>query len=197
MAPPRRTADYDEDDDDEELPSAANALRAAAADRSRRDMAAQQAGVGGFQDEMEDFIDDDDDDSDMSSVSDDEREARRERKRQERRAAQSSRRAGKAQAADPTRAGIDQEAWEELNDIFGNGDDYAWAFKKGDREELRDMEEDDAEDEEGAAEGRAGVQYKDVSSLPTAHICASTDTLSHATLADLRARCHQGAHADG
>lgn len=140
MVPPRRT-----NDGDEQLPSAADA---------------QPVGVGSFPIKMEDYIDDDDNVPIMSLLSGGEREARYEHC-----AAPSSRPTGQAQAADPTLAGINQEALKELNDIFGNGEDSTWAFVKGDRED-----EDDAEYEQNVADGLTGVQGKDVSSFTCAYM---------------------------
>ena len=149
----RRTGYYDDEEDEEDgLPSAAQALRTAADRRNRK-----EAPVAvGFEDEMEDFIDDDE--SDMEEdLSEGEREARREEKRQQRKADTEARRAkqGGAGGFDPGRAGIDAEAWAELNDVFGDGSEYAFALR------LDDDEDEEVEDRLSRRTKRA--DFKDVS----------------------------------
>ncbi|PWN39561.1 hypothetical protein IE81DRAFT_338403 [Ceraceosorus guamensis] len=167
----KRRADTDEEEEEEEeddgLPSAANALRRATDARSRRDRdLAAQAAPSGFEDEMEDFIDDDEDSDMDASISDGEREARRAEKRRLRKEEREARKASKSGLdLDPTRAGIDQDQWEELNDVFGNGEDYAWAFKKGDREgEEGALEEEDEmyEDELADEQRKKKLEFKDI-----------------------------------
>ncbi|CEH12620.1 Transcription elongation factor SPT6 [Ceraceosorus bombacis] len=168
----RRADTYEEEEEEEEddgLPSAANALRRTTDARSRRerDLAAQAA-PSGFEDDMEDFIDDDEDSDMDASISDGEREARRAEKRRLRKEEREARKASKSGLdLDPTRAGIDQDQWEELNDVFGNGEDYAWAFKKGDREgeegALEEEEEDEMYEDELADEQRKKkLEFKDI-----------------------------------
>ena len=45
------------------------------------------------------------------------------------------------------KVGIDPEAWDEIHDIFGNGEDYAWAL---------------AAEEEEEEEKKGKMEYKDV-----------------------------------
>ncbi|KAM0787286.1 hypothetical protein ACM66B_006519 [Microbotryomycetes sp. NB124-2] len=92
-----------------------------------------------FADEMAGFIEDDTQ-SESGAGSDedeDERAARRARKRRERR---KGRRAGLAGA--PIE-GISQEDWQEVTDVFGNGQDYAFALESDDEpekdKELKDI----------------------------------------------------------
>ena len=154
----RRTDYFDEEDEEEEeegLPSAGQALRAAADRRNRKEVAAPV----GFEDEMEDFIDDDE--SDMEEdLSEGEREARREEKRQQRKADVAARRAkgGGVGGFDPGRAGIDAEAWAELNDVFGDGSEYAFALK---------IDDDDEDEEDRQTRGKKRADFKDVSDTCT------------------------------
>lgn len=153
---PRRSGYYEDEEDEEDgLPSAGQALRAAADRKNRKE--AQPAVA--FVDEMEDFIDDDE--SDMEEdLSEGEREARREEKRQQRKADSEARRAKRGGGGfDPGRAGIDAEAWAELNDVFGDGSEYAFALKLDD--------DDDDEREEGDLSSRKKrAEFKDVSIKP-------------------------------
>lgn len=132
----RRGANYDDDDDD--LPSVGNALRAGVA-RKHRD-----TGAGYEDDGLDDFIEEDEDDDEMQGLDEDEREARRQQRREEKRKARMS-----GSAADPAKAGIDREAWDEIHEIFGNGEDYYWAL------------EDDDEDAFDA-ENKNKMEYKDI-----------------------------------
>jgi hypothetical protein len=72
-------------------------------------------------DDDEGFIDDDDDDED-GEMGEEEREQRRREKRR------SEKQRRKAMDARPELAGIDSSAWDEIYDVFGNGDDYDWAL---------------------------------------------------------------------
>lgn len=130
----RRDAQYDDDDD---LPSVGQAIRAGAA-RKQREVA------GGYEDDgLDDFIEEDEEEEEMQGLDEDQREAlRRERREQKRRARMSG------SAADPAKAGIDREAWDEIHEIFGNGEDYHWA--------LEDDEEDVFEEE------KTKMGYKDI-----------------------------------
>lgn len=147
----RRSGYYEDEEDEEDgLPSAGQALRAAADRKIRKE--AQPAVA--FVDEMEDFIDDDE--SDMEEdLSEEEREARREEKRQQRKADSEARRAKRGGGGfDPGRAGIDAEAWAELNDVFGDGSEYAFALK---------LDDDDDEQEEGNLSSRKKrAEFKDI-----------------------------------
>jgi transcription elongation factor SPT6 len=148
----RRTGYYEDEEDEEDgLPSAGQALRAAADRRNCKEVAAPV----GFEDEMEDFIDDDE--SDMEEdLSEGEREARREEKRQQRKADVAARRAkgGGVGGFDPGRAGIDAEAWAELNDVFGDGSEYAFALKIDDYNE---------EEEDNLTRRTKRADFRDVS----------------------------------
>ncbi|UZJ54735.1 hypothetical protein CBS101457_004055 [Exobasidium rhododendri] len=150
----RRPGYYDDEEDGEEdLPSAGQALRLAADRRNRKEAAAPI----GFEDEMEDFIDDDE--SDMEGdMSEGEREARREEKREQRKADVAARRAKGAGVGgfDPGRAGIDAEAWAELNDVFGDGSEYAFALK------IDDDEDDDEANEEDRLSRKKRADFKDI-----------------------------------
>ncbi|PWN35768.1 uncharacterized protein FA14DRAFT_160784 [Meira miltonrushii] len=142
VAPRRATArggdEYD-DDDDEDMPAVGDALRAQS-DRRGRDPVPYN-----YEDEMEDFIDDDDESEMDEAMSEGEREARREEKRAKRKAELEERRARRDGrfGFDPSRAGIDAEAWAELNDVFGDGQEY---------ERFLSASEDEAEPEEGGDE---------------------------------------------
>ncbi|PWN50172.1 hypothetical protein IE53DRAFT_107949 [Violaceomyces palustris] len=134
---PRRTA---ADDDDDDLPSVGQAIRAGVARRG----AQRDSGVGYEDDGLDDFIEEDEDEEEMRDLDEEEREARRKEKREEKRRARMS-----GASADPAKAGIDREAWEDIHEIFGNGDDYAWAL-------------DDEGEEIGEAEKKAKMEYKDI-----------------------------------
>lgn len=129
----RRGAEYN---DDEDLPSVGQAIRAGVA-RKVRD-------VGYEDDGLDDFIEEDEDEEEMRDLDEEEREARRREKREEKRRARMS-----GIAADPAKAGIDREAWDEIHEIFGNGEDYYWA-----------LEEDD--DDGLEIEKKAKMEYKDI-----------------------------------
>lgn len=132
----RRGVNYD--DDDEDLPSVGQALRAGVA-RKRQEVA------GGYEDDgLDDFIEEDEDDEEMQGLDEEEREAKRQQRREEKRRARMS-----GSAADPAKAGIDREAWDEIHEIFGNGEDYFWA--------LQDEEEDAFEEEK-----KNKMEYKDI-----------------------------------
>lgn len=132
----RRGVNYD--DDDEDLPSVGQALRAGVA-RKQREV------VGAYEDDgLDDFIEEDEDDEEMQGLDEEEREARRQQRREEKRKARLS-----GSAADPAKAGIDHEAWDEIHEIFGNGEDYFWALED---------EEEDAFDEEK----KNKMEYKDI-----------------------------------
>ncbi|KAI3479482.1 hypothetical protein L1887_58500 [Cichorium endivia] len=72
-----------------------------------------------------------------------ERRGRQQRREEKRKARMSG------SAADPAKAGIDREAWDEIHEIFGNGEDYYWAL------------EDDDEDAFDA-ENKNKMEYKDI-----------------------------------
>ncbi|WFD35619.1 Transcription elongation factor spt6 [Malassezia cuniculi] len=81
-------------------------------------------------DGLDDFIEEDDEEQEFEGLDEEQREAaRRERLEERRRARQTGAR------VDPLRAGIDPEAWDEVHDIFGNGEDYAWALEEDEAEE--------------------------------------------------------------
>ncbi|WFD25267.1 Transcription elongation factor spt6 [Malassezia nana] len=96
-----------------------------------------------YEDELDDFIEDDEDDAEFTGLNEEQREARRRERREERRQARMS-----GARVDPRKAGLDLEAWDEVHDIFGNGEDYAWAL----------------EDDETATEAapKARMEYKDI-----------------------------------
>nr|CDI51126.1 related to transcriptional regulator protein SPT6 [Melanopsichium pennsylvanicum 4] len=101
--------------------------------------------VGGYEDDgLDDFIEEDEDDEEMQGLDEEEREARRQERREEKRRARMS-----GSAADPAKAGIDREAWDEIHEIFGNGEDYFWA--------LEDEDEDAFEEEK-----KNKMEYKDI-----------------------------------
>ncbi|CCF53902.1 hypothetical protein NDA14_000064 [Ustilago hordei] len=131
-----RRANYD--DDDEDLPPVGQALRAGVARKQRE-------ALGGYEDDgLDDFIEEDEDDDEMQGLDEEEREARRQERREQKRRARMS-----GSAADPAKAGIDREAWDEIHEIFGNGEDYFWA--------LEDEEEDAFEEEK-----KNKMEYKDI-----------------------------------
>ncbi len=130
-----RRANYD--DDDEDLPSVGQAIRAGVARKQRE-------AVGAYEDDLDDFIEEDEDDEEMQGLDEDEREARRQERREEKRRARMS-----GSAANPAKAGIDAEAWDEVHEIFGNGEDYAWA--------LQDEDEDILDEDK-----KAKMEYKDI-----------------------------------
>ena len=126
---------FDDDEGaDEGLPSAAAAIRRANADR--------EADAGYDDDLLDDFIEEDEEEEQYQGLDEEQREAlRREKLEERRRARQSGRR------VDPAKVGIDPEAWEEIHDIFGNGEDYAWALEV---------------DEEAEEEREGRLEYKDI-----------------------------------
>lgn len=148
IAPRRLTRDdeFDEDDEDD-LPSAGHALRTAAEHKSSRDVDPLN-----YEDEMEDFIDDDEESDMDEDLSEGEREERREERRRQRKAELQERRAKSGGGFDPGRAGIDAEAWAELNDVFGDGSDYAFALKLDDEDDDEDVEQDVTEEKRKRAE---------------------------------------------
>jgi len=96
-------------------------------------------------DEMAGFIEDDSQsDSDggraRESEDDDERRARRKREKKERRKGKGARRAGFGSSMVE---GIGQEAWQEVTDVFGNGQDYGYALEEDEaiqeEKELKDV----------------------------------------------------------
>lgn len=186
---------YDEEEDgtdDDDLPSVGDAIRSGnrlkvggssssnkkdkpSTNNSRKNL----MGVGMMdEDDVDDFIDDDDDSQNEGSL-DEETGERRKKKRN-----RNSSSNGIGLNGDG-KAGIDREAWEELNDLFGDGQDYDWAMKAdrrdddgndmdldADDEDEDEEEEDDDKDDEGLVEPRkekkkkgkkSGVAYKDVS----------------------------------
>ncbi|CAD6888586.1 unnamed protein product [Tilletia controversa] len=131
----------DDEEEDDDLPSAAAITSRLTASASRkRQTAAARAAAAAEDDDMDDFIEDD-----FSEDSGDEQvnEADRERRQAERREERKRQKAGGT--AVHTRAGIDKEAWDELFDIFGDGQDYAEYLPK--KREDGD-EDDDGEDSE-------------------------------------------------
>ena len=95
-----------------------------------------------YDDGLDDFIEDDEEDAEMGGLNEEEREARRQERLEERRRARMS-----GARLDPRKAGMDLEAWDEVHDIFGNGEDYAWALEA---------------DDEPAEEGKERMEYKDI-----------------------------------
>ncbi|MBW0479878.1 hypothetical protein O181_019593 [Austropuccinia psidii MF-1] len=62
----------------------------------------------------------------------------------------------------PDLTGISKESWEEVIEVFGNGDDYAWAFEAEDNEELP-LENNEGElDFDGTQPKSTLVQLKDI-----------------------------------
>ncbi|KAE8258218.1 hypothetical protein A4X13_0g1828 [Tilletia indica] len=112
----------DDDEEDEDLPSAAAITSRLTATAARKRQAAARAAAAAEDDDMDDFIEDD-----FSEDSGDEQinEADRERRQAERREERKRQKAAGGGSAVHTRAGIDKEAWDELFDIFGDGQDYA------------------------------------------------------------------------
>lgn len=127
---------FDDEEDDDALPSVAGVLRAGMEESGRLDY---------DDDELDDFIEDDEDEE-FQGLDEEQREERRKERREERRKARLS-----GARVDPLKAGIDPEAWDEIHDIFGNGEDYAWALAE--------------EDEEEDAGAKAKMEYKDVRTL--------------------------------
>lgn len=96
-------------------------------------------------DDMDAFIDDDDDD-DAGEMGEEERAQRRAEKRR----SEAQRR--KALDARPELAGIDPSAWDEIYDVFGNGDEYDWAL-------------DDDDDPSDTELNQKEMRYQDVSTI--------------------------------
>ncbi|KAI0831325.1 transcription elongation factor Spt6 [Trametes gibbosa] len=84
-------------------------------------------------DDMDNFIEYEDEDEASGAMDENEREE----KRRERRRLEKARR--RAFGSRPELAGIDQGAWEEIHEVFGDGHDYDWAL--GDDEETNFEEE--------------------------------------------------------
>ncbi|KAH9854249.1 transcription elongation factor Spt6 [Lenzites betulinus] len=95
-------------------------------------------------DDMDNFIEYEDEEEAGGAMD----ETEREEKRRERRRLEKARR--RAFGSRPELAGIDQGAWEEIHEVFGDGHDYDWAL--GDDEETN-FEEDQAKPE---------MKYQDV-----------------------------------
>lgn len=109
------------------------------------DRAGDDGGLEGLfgADEMAGFIEDDTDDSrSEAGDSDEDDEARRQRKRDAKRREKGERKKRRGAGLGMGRVeGITQEAWQEVAEVFGNGQDYAWA-----------MEDDDEDDKDGKKE---------------------------------------------
>ncbi|GAA5910779.1 hypothetical protein JCM8208_003560, partial [Rhodotorula glutinis] len=109
------------------------------------DRAADDGGLEGLfgADEMAGFIEDDTDDSrSEAGDSDEDDEARRQRKRDAKRREKGERKKRRGAGLGMGRVeGITQEAWQEVAEVFGNGQDYAWA-----------MEDDDDDEKDGKKE---------------------------------------------
>ncbi|KAK4053287.1 Transcription elongation factor spt6 [Microbotryomycetes sp. JL221] len=88
-------------------------------------------GLNDFEDEMAGFIEDDTQ-SESGAGSDEDEEARAARRAQRKRERKKGRRAGLGGA--PIE-GISQEDWQEVTDVFGNGQDYAFALESDDEAE--------------------------------------------------------------
>lgn len=171
-APSRPMAADDDDDEEEGMPSVSAMLRRSAKDKSaRRPPQAAGAPAAYAEDDMDDFIDDDDDSDEaeaMADMDEEEKEERRREKRERKRAEKAARRAGRGgltAGMDPSKVGIDEDAWEEINDIFGDGQDYAWAFRKGDlSDEEPDQEDEEMQDEDDltAAKPKKKLGFKDI-----------------------------------
>ena len=151
-----REVDEELDEDDLALlsentrPAQAPHKRARAEGQSTEELAhifddedAAGAAADPYDDELDDFIEDDEDDAELTGLDEEQREARRRERREERRQARMS-----GARVDPRKAGVDLEAWDEVHDIFGNGEDYAWAL------------EEEEEAPEAAPKGR--MEYKDI-----------------------------------
>jgi transcription elongation factor SPT6 len=121
----------DEDAMDEDQPRAAPNLTDIFADDTVRRFDQED-------DEMADFIEDDEDEGDGA--------AQQREKAPKASSAFRGARTGFGGAA----AGVSQEAWEEIQEIFGNGDDYRWAM---------DLEED-------AETQKAALKLEDVRQAP-------------------------------
>ncbi|KAK0522786.1 Transcription elongation factor spt6 [Tilletia horrida] len=147
--------DDDDEDEDEDLPSAAAITSRLTAAAARKRQAAARAAVE--EDDMDDFIEDDfSEDSGEEQLDGADRERRLEERRQERKR-QKAAGGGKAAHA---RSGIDQEQWEQLFEIFGDGQDYAESLPKkrddgdGRGEEAEDSEYEEFIDEDGQVNHR-------------------------------------------
>ncbi|KAI0636950.1 transcription elongation factor Spt6 [Trametes polyzona] len=95
-------------------------------------------------DDMDNFIEYEDEEEAGGAMDENEREERR----RERRRLEKARR--RAFGSRPELAGIDQNAWEEIHEVFGDGHDYDWA--------LVDDEENAFEEEQAKPE----MKYQDV-----------------------------------
>lgn len=165
----RRMAVDQDEEEDEEPASVAKVLRQAAQSKAARRPQRPIVSTAYPEDDMDDFIDDEDDESDeeMAEMDEEKREERRREREKRKKAEKAARRAGRgrfAESLDLNKAGIDEDAWEEINDIFGDGQDYSWAFKKG------DLSEDEADQDEEMIEegdvflkgGKKKVEFKDI-----------------------------------
>ncbi|KAN0066079.1 Transcription elongation factor spt6 [Thecaphora frezii] len=132
----RRGGDDDDEEEEDDLPSVGRAIRA--------DVSRKHREVGYEDDGLDDFIEEDEDEEEMRDLDEEEREARRRERREEKRRARMS-----GSAADPAKAGIDREAWDEIHEIFGNGEDYYWALEEDDEEGLE-------------IDKKARMEYKDI-----------------------------------
>ncbi|KAG6917973.1 hypothetical protein DXG01_017157 [Tephrocybe rancida] len=83
--------------------------------------------------DMDDFIEDDEEEEGGAVMDEEAREERRREKKQE------QERRKKARGARPELAGIDANAWDEIHDVFGRGNEYDWAME-GDDEVQYDEE---------------------------------------------------------
>ncbi|GAA6054598.1 hypothetical protein JCM3770_000071 [Rhodotorula araucariae] len=116
------------------------------ADDDERAGADDDGGIEGLfdADEMAGFIEDDTDESrSEAGDSDEDDEARRQRRREKkaRQKADRKKRRGAGLGMMGRVEGITQEAWQEVAEVFGNGQDFAWA-----------MEDDDDEAKDGKKE---------------------------------------------
>jgi len=150
-----------DDDDDEDLPSAAAITSRLTAQSAQKRQAAARAAAA-EEDDMDDFIEDDFSEDSGEEQDDEDRERRQAERREERR----RQKAAGGGAAVHTRAGIDKEAWDELFDIFGDGQEYADYLPRkredgGEDEEEEESEYEDYLDEDGEPQQRR-VQKKQV-----------------------------------
>lgn len=204
---------YDEDQDDmseDDLPSVQDAMRKGqkigTSSSQRKDRpqnggpSRNVMGVGpiGDEDDVDDFIDDDDSEDSQAGEYDENGDRIRKKKNKKSKHPSSG-------GVENGKAGIDREAWEELNDIFGDGEDYGWALKASGPddggEEGMDIDDDgddeeEEEDEDGEETGgrkekkkkgkKSGVAYKDVSSIYAHRVSSS---LSKIALAEQALLC--------
>ncbi|KAK0547552.1 Transcription elongation factor spt6 [Tilletia horrida] len=148
---------FDDDEEDEELPSAAALNSRQIAANARRKQAARAAAVA-EEDDMDDFIEDDFSEDSGDEVNDADRERRAAEKREERK----RKKAAGGGGANFASVGIDQEAWDELFEVFGDGQDYAFALPRSNEDGEGGEEEEEEEEWEEVVDEAGETQLRKV-----------------------------------